>query len=300
MKLGRPGRQGVRARSAGAWPSARGTPRRGDAARPGTRGLRRWPRLLRRWRLTPSRAAAILGLLASIGSLYGLATTPAFTLARTELPALRWTATDALIGAVATADGTNLFRIQTGPIEDRLRRLPGVAKARATVSLPDTLIVEIQEREAIMAWAVGDTRFLVDREGVIFAALGADTVTSDVPTIADSRPGSAAFAVGSVVDPVDLDAATRLGSLTPASIESRATGLVITVTEANGFVVGTIPRSWIAVFGLYTPTLRTPDLIPGQVRLLRSLLAGREDLVEKVILADADSGTFVPKATTAP
>ncbi len=230
-----------------------------------------------------------------------MATTPAFILARTERPELRWTDDAAVVGAVAVPDGTNLFRIQTGPIEARLRTLPGVASAHVTVSLPDTLVIDIKEREAILVWGVGDRRFMVDHEGVIFAALGPDTTaTPALPTISDLRTESSALHVGSVLDPVDLDSATRLGSLTPADIGSTATSLVLTVTDANGFVIGTIPRAWLAIFGLYTPSLRTPALIPGQVRLLRSLLSGREALVEKVILADADSGTFVPKATRAP
>jgi hypothetical protein len=41
-------------------------------------------------------------------------------------------------------------------------------------------------------------------------------------------------------------------------------------------------------------------MIPGQVRLLHSLLAGREATVERVILASETDGTFVPKATPRP
>lgn len=243
----------------------------------------------------------MLVLLASIGALNGLASTPAFTLARTELPTLTWTTHEALVGAVATTDGTNLFRVQTGPIEDRLRRLPGVADAHVSVSLPDTLVVTIEERTAILTWRVGETLFLVDRDGVIFATAPSDAAASaTLPTVADSRPESAALGVGSVLDAVDLDAATRLASLTPADIGSAADSLVITVTVATGFVVGTVPRSWVAVFGLYTPSIRTPGMIPGQVRLLRSLLADREDTIAKVILADEDAGTFILKASAAP
>jgi hypothetical protein len=62
----------------------------------------------------------------------------------------------------------------------------------------------------------------------------------------------------------------------------------------------TRPGTWSAVFGFYTPTLRTTELIPGQVRLLRSLLAGRETAVRKVILADDESGTYVPVETPKP
>lgn len=301
MRLGRRGRGEVAGRPVGQGPGDRHPARRSGAAHPLGRRGRGLRRFLPRARLSPPRAAALLGLLASAGALYGLALTPAFTLARTDIPDLLWTTREAVTSAIATPDGANLFRLGTAPIEARLRTLPGVADAQVTVSLPDTLVVEIQEREAILDWAVGDVRFLVDRTGVLFALAPADgTAAAGLPAITDSRATSAALAVGSRLDPVDLDAATRLGSLVPLDLESSATALVVAVTDANGFVVGTVPRSWIAVFGLYTPSLRTPAIIPGQVRLLRSLLAGREEAIERVILADEDSGTFIPRATTVP
>ena len=60
------------------------------------------------------------------------------------------------------------------------------------------------------------------------------------------------------------------------------------------------PKGWSAVFGFYTPSLRTTELIPGQVRLLRSLLVGREQLVDRVILASETDGTYTPRATPKP
>lgn len=274
---------------------------RGDAARLADRGGARRTARRFRWRFSPARAAALLVLLASIGGLYGLASTSAFTLARTELPSLTWTTRDALVGAIDTKEGTNLFRIETRPLEDRLRLLPGVASARVEVSLPDTLVVQVVERTAILIWKVGDVLFLVDRAGVIFATAPPDEPTTAVlEAIADARPASVQLGVGSTLDPVDLDAATRLASLKPADVGSLATSLVVSVSEANGFVVSTTPRSWVAVFGLYTPSLRTPAMIPGQVRLLRSLLGNGEDTIAKVILADERNGTYVPRATTVP
>jgi hypothetical protein len=65
----------------------------------------------------------------------------------------------------------------------------------------------------------------------------------------------------------------------------------------DGFVIRGRPMDWTAVFGFYTPTLRTTELIPGQVRLLRSLLLDREKVVLKIILADDRSATYVPRAT---
>jgi hypothetical protein len=173
-----------------------------------------------------------------------------------------------------------------------------VADATVVVSLPDTLVVQVTEREAILVWLVGASGFLVDQDGVLFAVAGPDaTAAEGLAVIEDSRPTSSDLAIGDRLDPVDLDAATRLGALAPAQVGSVADALVVTVSEANGFVVGTSPASWVAVFGLYTPSLRTPELVPGQVRLLRSLLDGRESIVAQVILADAENGTFIPKPT---
>jgi hypothetical protein len=99
---------------------------------------------------------------------------------------------------------------------------------------------------------------------------------------------------------VTLDAARRLGSLSPADVGSAARSLVLRLDDVDGFTMRTRPAGWAAVFGFYTPTLRTTELVPGQVRLLRSLLAGREATVQRVILADDHSGTYVPLPTPEP
>ena len=260
----------------------------------------RFPRPTRLPRFTPARAGAILGIIASLGAIYGLAATTAFTFARAEIPELRWTSPEAVEAAIGIPTGTNLFRITVGPLEERIAALPGVADARVTVSLPDTIVVDVTEREAIAAWAIVEQRFLVDVDGVLFAASDPEGVAiAGLPVIDDTRAEAATFVVGSRLGPVTLDAARRLGSLVPDDVGSVADGLLVTVSDATGFVVGTSPASWIAIFGLYTPSARPPSIIPDQVRLLRSLLDGREGSVAQVILSDPENGTFIPKPTPA-
>ena len=95
--------------------------------------------------------------------------------------------------------------------------------------------------------------------------------------------------------------ALRLGSLKPADLGTAATHLDIRVDDENGFVMTADPVGWSATFGFYTPTLRTTELMPGQVRLLRSMLAqAGEDTVLKVILADDRSGTRIPRPSPSP
>ena len=95
--------------------------------------------------------------------------------------------------------------------------------------------------------------------------------------LGDRHPSPPVLRIGDAIDAADFDAATRLGSLRPVDVGSGAAALHVTIDDQHGFSVDSGKGGWSAVFGFYTPTIRQPELIPGQVRLLRSLLAGRED-----------------------
>ncbi|HEY6012894.1 MAG TPA: hypothetical protein VIU37_02770, partial [Candidatus Limnocylindrales bacterium] len=178
------------------------------------------------------------------------------------------------------------------------RALPAVAGADVSVGLPDAVMaVRIEERQPILAWTVGETRYIADGVGRVFATIakGAE-LPAGVAIVDDRRASADAMAIGTDLDAVDLDVATRLGSLTPDDIGSTAQRLTVAVTESDGFVV-VAPGAWTAVFGFYSPATRPTDMIPAQVRLLRSLLEGREGSLLRIILASGTDGTYVPKPT---
>jgi hypothetical protein len=116
-----------------------------------------------------------------------------------------------------------------------------------------------------------------------------------LPIVTDRRTASAGLDVGGHIDPVDLDAATRLAGVRPADIGSGAAELRVSIEDGDGYVLRPVGVPWVARFGLFTPSIRTPDMIPGQVRLLHSFLAGREMTVKSVTLADDRSGTWVSR-----
>ena len=285
-------------------PSAR--PLRPAALRPGARpggGVRR-TRPVRRASagLTPVRAGAALAILAGAAATWGLASSDAFSAARTSVTGATWTTEERILDLLAIPPGTNLFTVQASELAARVATIPAVTGAEVTIALPDEVRVAVTEREPLLVWAIGAKRYLVDGEGNLFAELPSDPppVAAELPMVTDARLASLPREVGDVLDPVTLDAALRLGSLTPADVGSAARDLVLRVDDVNGFTMRTRPASWTAVFGFYTPTLRTTELVPGQVRLLRSLLAGREPSVAKVVLADDQSGTYVPIETPQP
>ncbi|HVL53906.1 MAG TPA: FtsQ-type POTRA domain-containing protein [Vitreimonas sp.] len=242
-------------------------------------------------------------MLASAAAIYGVSASSAFAVAHVDLAGIRWSDEAEVRARLAAPAGANLFRVATEPLEARLRELPTVASASVTARLPGTLEVRVEERTPVLVWKVGERRYLVDGDGTLFAELptrpGRDADT--LPVVEDRRRVSARLGVGAALDPVDRDAATRLASLRAVDVGSAAAGLAIEVTDIHGFVVRARPSGWQAVFGFYTPSLRTPDMVPAQVRLLRSLLLEHgEGNVQQVILASETEGTFTtppPSAT---
>lgn len=269
----------------------------GPRSRGGSLPRPRLGRLLR-----PARAAGLLGMLACGFALTFVTGPTAFGLSRTDLPKLTWTSAQALHDALALPSGGNVFRLDTAPLVAALRALPGVSDASVTVQLPDAVVaVHVEERVPVLAWQVGTTRYIADREGVIFATVGTDVkLPAGVAVIEDDRPvPDQALAIGAHIDAVALDVATRLGSLTPDQVGSSASRLRVAITDADGWVV-IAQGAWTAVFGFYSPATRPTDMIPGQVRLLRSLVAGREAAVARIILASETDGTYLPRATPKP
>jgi cell division septal protein FtsQ len=253
--------------------------------------------------LTPVRAGAALALLAAVGGLYGAMASDLFLARGTDVTGNTWTDEGVILAALAVPPGQNVFTLGTDELERRLEGIPAVAGADVSIALPDRLQVSVAERVALVAWAVGGHRYLVDADGTLFGEMGEEIPAGspDVPVVTDRRLASRALGIGSRLDEVSLDAALRLGSLTPPDIGSGAAALSVRVDDTNGFVLHGEPQGWNAIFGFYTPTLRTTDLIPGQVRLLRSLLLDHDEAnVQRVILADERSGTFVPRRTPEP
>ncbi len=252
--------------------------------------------------LSTARAGAALALILSAAAIYGVGASSAFDYTKVEVDGALYTDPSAVEAALASARGHNLFQIATGPLVARLEDLATVEHARIDLRLPGTLAVTIDERRPVLVWKAGDRSWLVDATGAIVAALGgrAPAEAAKLPVVDDRRTGSGGLAIGSQLDPVDVDAATRLASLLPADLASNAASLAVSVTDENGFVLASTPKGWTAVFGYYTPSLRTTDLIPAQVRLLKSLLDGREATVDRVVLASATDGTYTPRGSPAP
>ncbi len=267
--------------------------------RPGLTARRR-PRVLRasaRKRL--GRILAGVGLVAAIVVLYVLTTPERFTIRpdAVDVRGAHHTDVSLVHRALGLREGRmpNVFRLRTVDLASSLRSLPTVVDADVRVALPDRLVVELRERQAILAWQAGARRFLVDVEGLLFAE-APDQLPRGLPLIVDRRSASSDPQVGDRLDPVELNVVRRLGAVTPKLLGSRARRLDISLAD-EGFALEARPNLWRALFGHYTRELRPPELIDEQVQCLRALVAGRERALATVWLAPEGDrcGTFVAR-----
>jgi len=271
-------------------------------------GARRPTPLVRRASAGPvaGRVLAGLVLVASAAALYGMTASPAFRL-REDGVIVRgadFTGEAAILSAIGL-DGDarpNLFTLDTSRLATNLLALPAVDADRSDaasvrVALPDRLVVEVRERVPVLVWQIGDRRLLVDVHGVVVSELATEAV-SDLPVVADERSASTGLAIGDRIGESDLEVARRVAALTPAFLGSTAQALETRITEKEGFVLHSTPKAWRAVFGIYTPTLRGPDLVETQAQCLSSVLAGQEATISVVYLFPDGGrcGTFLPRS----
>jgi hypothetical protein len=244
-------------------------------------------------------------MLAAAGLVWGAVASSTFGVKRVEVDGASLTGEEAILAALQLPEPPpNAFTIATDVLRDRLVALPTVAEADVRVGLPGSLEIRVVEREPVLAWQRDEALLLVDRDGRVLADAAASetaatiAVARGLPTVVDRRTTPDGPAVGGTIDPIELDVATRLLSLVPADVGSTAPALVVRVGEEDGWTVApAVEEPWIAVFGFYGPAIRPTTMIPGQVRLLRSLLldpaVGGEAKVARVTLAGERAGTFI-------
>jgi cell division septal protein FtsQ len=180
----------------------------------------------------------------------------------------------------------NAFRVRASEIVGRLQELPAVIAATAQVHLPDSVAIQVQERQPLFVWSDGTSRLLVDDEGVLFAA--ADAEEPGLPVVEDDRLPATPLQMGSRLPAPDLAVMRQLLALTPERLNSSAERLELRVDEQDGYVLES-ELDWQAVFGHYTATLQPPSVVPRQVQCLSWLLAAHERTLVRTYLAVSES-----------
>jgi len=145
------------------------------------------PRPARNW-LGPLRTLAGFGLIAGIsisvawGARRYLMTSPRFGLEKVEMEGQRLRTKDDLLARAGIKMGQNVFTIDLDAARTKMLGDPYVEHATLARRLPDTIIVDIEERVPAAVVVIGQVPYLVTRDGVTFKRLEVGD-PSDLPVI---------------------------------------------------------------------------------------------------------------------
>jgi cell division septal protein FtsQ len=119
--------------------------------------------------------------------------------------------------------GYSIFFVNPAQAAERIRALPDVRDVEVDVSLPNRMVIDLREREALVVWQAGEDRYGVDEDGLI-VSLRSDA-TPDIAIVdLDSDP----LQLGGQVDHEVARAVEEYRSLLSGVSEfeySRANGL---------------------------------------------------------------------------
>ena len=161
--VGRPRPKGQTERAApsrqGATRAVQATSRRSqERGRPGRLGVL-WG--------TGQLAALVLSI-ACTGALIYLLTANALTVQTLTIVGTTATNREEIAAGVGVM-GNNIFTVEPQAAAERLAALPTVREATVWPELPDRLVVRITERQPVLIWQSGSSRFQVDERGVVMA-----------------------------------------------------------------------------------------------------------------------------------
>jgi hypothetical protein len=182
--------------------------------------------------------------------------------------------------------GSSVLAVDTVSLGQRLERLPAVAHANVTASLPGRIHVALVEHEAAFVWETSSTRLLGAVDGTLFAAIPPDGELdgelAKLPRVVDERDGSRLMTPGDRVAEAELATALELTALDPVSLGSRAGRLAVRIDDEFGFRLIAADPGWELALGVYgmDPSESAADAaarLERQVTAVRTLFASRPE-----------------------
>ena len=273
-------RRAGRTKRAGSKAGTRGRGR--GARRPGAPFRQRVARRLPSIR----RVLAALGAVASASVLVALLAGPWLRVTEVTWAGEHFTPTRDIERLVSGQRGVSLLALDTGALRHALARLPAVAEASVSASLPGRVEVAIVEREVAFVWETHSARLLGSSDGTLFAAIrGEDALPAEVaglPRIDDRRGVARLIAVGDRIPDAQLRTALRLAGLDPVALGSGSAELSVRLDDEFGFGLVSSDPAWEMALGVYgtDPAETSADAaarLERQITAVRTLFATRTE-----------------------
>ena len=220
-------------------------------------------------------------LLAVVFGLHTLFTAPYFDVQQITITGTR---SGQLIAAIERLHltGVNIFLADTSADAASVKTLPPIADASVTRTLPNTLRVQVVERQPVLIWQVGATLYSVDAGGAI---IGQVQQADGLPVIRDEHSldqHGHPLAPGGKIDPKIIQMARQLLEQVPTA--SGITSFTLRDTLLYGIVLFSA-EGWQARFG-------GPDNLHNKINELTAIVQLVRQQGEQLALIDLRFGNY--------
>ncbi len=180
-----------------------------------------------------SKVFAAFTFIIMVGTLYTFFTEDWFFIYRFEMQGLNYLVPKEVERASGVI-GYNVFFVEPNNVERALKKMPEIKSARVVMGMPNTLLIQIEERAPEAVWLKGDQIYWVDGDGFSFKAR---VPRADLPTVRDLDSGE--MKIGKRVQTAAMNAVRALcaaWSDAPRNLEwSSANGL--STTNEHGWKI---------------------------------------------------------------
>ncbi|HEY5486598.1 MAG TPA: FtsQ-type POTRA domain-containing protein [Candidatus Limnocylindrales bacterium] len=148
---------------------------------------------------------------------WNVGASPVFGAHNLELSGARFTSRAEVEALIGLDNAPNLFRFAADRLAQQLVTLPAVETAKVDVRLPSTIVVAIVEREPRLDWVIGNRRYVVDQDGLLFGLVddAGNAIPSDAGPLRPTPSPSASPSASPT--PQATASASASGSTGPSS-----------------------------------------------------------------------------------
>ena len=150
----------------------------------------------------------------------------------------------------------NIFLLDTQALTGRIDALPTVASVDVAKQLPNHLMVTVVERIPVLLWQTTQGTYSVDKSGVVIAPASETAGATHLPTVVDTRSGTAFQRIqpGARLNTTDIAFAVQVSEQLPQTIGG--SGFTLRYSGAgsdgegdNGSFVVASSSGWLAYLG---------------------------------------------------
>lgn len=177
---------------------------------------RQWARRWLRWKFV---LAGLLVVALLAGGVWLLWFSSIFAVTKVEVTGLEDLREQQVLSVVGVTSGDQLVGVDPGDVESRVEAIADVREARVSRKWPDTVVIEVVEREPIAVVEVGGRLRGLDAEGAVFDRFAKPP--ADLPRVqtAPDAGREALQEAAAVVEALPADLAARVDHVEVATVD---------------------------------------------------------------------------------